>query len=71
MVSRVPDRFGAPGHHIDIYFADNLDEMLAAEQRGREQKAGDSKAAGKTAFKPEACRQPFTRWEVVIECRQN
>ena len=37
-------------HHIDIYFTDNLEEMLAAEQRGREQKAGDSKAAGKTAF---------------------
>jgi hypothetical protein len=50
MVSRVPDRFGGPVHHIDIYFTDNLEEMLAAEQRGREQKTGDSKAAGKTAF---------------------
>lgn len=50
MVSRVPDRFGVPVHHIDIYFTDNLEEMLAAEQRGREQKTGDSKAAGKTAF---------------------
>jgi hypothetical protein len=50
MVSRVPDRFGGPVHHIDIYFTDNLEEMLAAGQRGREQKTGDSKAAGKTAF---------------------
>jgi hypothetical protein len=50
MVSRVPDRFGVPDHHIAIYFADNLEEMLAAEQRGREHKTGDGKAAGKTAF---------------------
>jgi hypothetical protein len=50
MVSRVPDRFGVPDHHIAIYFTDNLEEMLAAEQRGREQKTGDGKAAGKTAF---------------------
>jgi len=50
MVSRVPDRFGVPGHHIAIYFTDNLEEMLAAEQRGRAPKTGDGKAAGKTAF---------------------
>jgi hypothetical protein len=50
MVSRVPDRFGGPVHHIDIYFTDNLEEMLAAEHRRREQKTGDSKAAGKPAF---------------------
>jgi hypothetical protein len=50
MISRVPDRFGVPGHHIAIYFTDNLEEMLTAEQHGREQKTGESKAAGKTAF---------------------
>lgn len=50
VASRVPDRFGVPGHHINIYFIANLEEMLADEQRGREQKTGDRKAAGKTAF---------------------
>jgi hypothetical protein len=50
MVSRVPDRFGIPDHHIAIYFVDNLEEMIDAEERGREQRSGDSKAAGKTAF---------------------
>jgi hypothetical protein len=50
MVSRVPDQFGVPDHHIVIYFTDNLKEMLDAEQRKREQKSRDSQAAGKTAF---------------------
>jgi hypothetical protein len=50
MASRTPDQFGAFGHDIAIYFSDALEEMLAAEERGRAQKAGDRKAAGKTAF---------------------
>jgi hypothetical protein len=50
MVSRVPDQFGVPDHHIVIYFIDNLKKMLDAEERGREQKLRDSKAAGKAAF---------------------
>jgi len=50
MVSRMPDRFGVPDHHIAIYFTNNLEEMIAAAERGREQKTEESKAAGKTAF---------------------
>jgi len=50
MVSRVPDRFGVPDYHIAIYFNANLEEMIDTEERGREQKTEESKAAGKTAF---------------------
>lgn len=50
MVSRVPDRFGVPDYHIAIYFTANLEEMIDVEEREREQKTGESKAAGKTAF---------------------
>jgi hypothetical protein len=50
IVSRVPDRLGEIGHRISFYFTANIEEMLEAERKEREQKALERQKTGRTAF---------------------
>ena len=46
----VPDQFGNPVHHVAIYFTDNLQRRIAAEQAQAAEKAKEKQRSGKSAF---------------------
>ena len=50
LVAIVPDQFGNPVHHVAIYFTENLQRRLAAEQAQAAEKAREAQRSGKSAF---------------------
>ena len=50
IVSEVPDQFGNPRHQIAIYFVKNLEQLIAAEKKERQEKTLKRTQSGKTAF---------------------
>jgi len=50
IVSQVPDQFGNPRYQIAIYFVKNLEQLIAAEQKERQEKSLKRNESGKTAF---------------------
>lgn len=50
IVSQVPDQFGNPRYQIVIYFVKNLEQLIAAETKERQEKSLKRTQSGKTAF---------------------
>jgi hypothetical protein len=50
LVAIVPDQFGNPVHHVAIYFTENLQRRIAAEQAQAAQKAKEKQHSGTSAF---------------------
>jgi len=50
IVSQVPDQFGNPKYQIAIYFVKNLEQLIATEQKDRQEKSLKRTQSGKTAF---------------------
>jgi hypothetical protein len=50
LVAIVPDQFGNPVHHVAIYFTENLQRRIAAEQAQAAEKAKEKQRSGKPAF---------------------
>ena len=50
LVAVVPDQFGNPVHHVAIYFTENLQRRIAAEQAQAAEKAKGRQRSGKSAF---------------------
>jgi hypothetical protein len=49
-VSLVPDQFGEPVYHTNLYFTDNLARMIAAEQALKERTSREKSPSKKFAF---------------------
>lgn len=50
LVAIVPDQFGNPVHHVAIYFTENLQRRIAAEQAQAAEKTKGKQRSGKSAF---------------------
>ena len=50
IISLVPDQFGNPTYQIVIYFAKNLEQLIATEKDERKEKSLERTQSGKTAF---------------------
>jgi len=50
IVSQVPDQFGNPRYQIVIYFVKNLEQLIAAETKERQEKSLKRTQSGRTAF---------------------
>jgi hypothetical protein len=50
IVSQVPDQFGNPKYQIVIYFVKHLKQLIATEQKERQEKTRQRTQSGKTAF---------------------
>jgi hypothetical protein len=50
VVALIPNQFGEPVHHITLYFTENLQALVAAEQAAKERKAKERARSGKSAF---------------------
>jgi hypothetical protein len=50
LVAIVPDQFGNPVHHVVIYFTENLQRRIAAEQPQAAEKTRETQRSGKSPF---------------------